>query len=951
MKKSLIMIFAIFSIAFGNFASDISLFNEINLAFKNEFYPGTIEKALQFEKEYPESVFLQKAMILKAEAQIETAFYDDAQIALSKVVNHARFGSEEYSNCNYLLGKIFYLKNDEKNALKYFHKACESSLTSKDLKYYDLSVFYSGKIFFSLKDYDNAIPLFEYVLQTPESCPSENDYYEILQKTAISYNKTNNPEKTIKIFNSIAKDELPQDVYLALCVYCADALNLEGKALEAYDLYCDVVNNSDGSLAVIALKKAYVLAGEKNIGVNTGEVFSKTVDKFKDDEELVNEFWLRLAIDEFENKNYKKANEYFANVPSDNVIAKFFNAKFQIDENRNPKEAEKILLNILQKIENPEKNENSEDSAQLPQNFEDSVNSLLLLAQFQQKKWDEMPLTFEKIKNPSQNDVYALSASYYAKGEYEKVDENAGVLYASALSRSGEFSKAAEIFSSLNLDSKGRLEYAKTLFLQKKYAEAYNQANLSSENEKDYVCGLCQINLKNWESAKNHFSSYIKQNSSKPDFNVLVFFYKGYAEYCLEEYKNAFASFARFNSEAKNMNSYLKQSYEFAAKSALQNSDFKNAAIQAENLIKYSQNNLEKQNSILFCAEIFTDYEDFESALNLLLPYSTVSQNKGDLNYDKEFVSKTLFNIAKIYEIQKNTIEADRFYAKIYADFPQTKIAQEALYRSAGAFYSSEDYVAAFNKFNDYISRYPTGEFVEAALYFGGNCAIKLGETERAVVFNQTLLKKYPESVYAYGANINLLNAFYQKEDYAQALQIAKNIVKKFPNQAADDEIGLKLLELERITQGTDRRIAEKQSEYEKNGKTSTLKGRISGSELVKLLAENPSSQKEAFSLATEILELQTHASEKKYAAENAEFIADYYRKNQNAKEAAQAYLKSAEFYKTFDDSKSATALYSAAEAFLAGNFAADANEVAKLLKELYPQSRQAQRVDRLFEN
>lgn len=947
MKKQTIF-FIFFYIVFKNFASDISLFNEINSAFKNKFYPGTVEKALQFEKDYPDSVLLQKSLILKAEAQTEMGFYDDAQNSLLKVAEQLNFGSDEYSNCNYLLGKLFYLKDDKKNALKYFYEACNSSLTSKNLEYYNLSVFYSGKIFFSLKDYNNAIPIFEYILQTPESCSSENDYYEILQKIMISYNKTNNQKKTIQIFNHLEKNKLPKDVYLTLCIYAADALSLDEKNLEAYNLYCDVINNSDGNLAVIALKKAYVLADETNIGVNTGEIFSKTVDKFKDNEQLVNEFWVRLGIDEFEKGDYKKANEYFKKVSSDNLIVMFCNAKIQIDENKNPAEAEKILLDIQQNLNNQNFSENLQ---QLPQNFEDSVNSLLLLAKFQQKKWDEMPFVFEKIKNPSQNDIYNLSASYYAKGEYEKVSENTGILYASALSRMGEFSKADEIFSSLNLNSQGHLEYSKLLFLRKKYVESYNQAILSSENEKDFICGLCQINLKNWSLAKNHFSSYIKQNSSKPDFNILVFFYKGYAEYCLEEYKNAYASFVRFNSEAKNETPYLKQSYEYAAKSALQSSDFKNAVIQAENLIKYSQNNSEKQNSILFCAEIFSDYGDYESALNILLPYSKVSQNKDDLNYDKEFVSKVLFNIAKIYEFQKNLEKADYFYTKIYTDFPASSFAQEALYRNAGVFYSFEDYALAFNKFNDYISRYAFGEFVDASLYFGGDCAIKLGETERSIVFNQTLLKKYPESVYAYGANINLLTAFYQKEDYIQALQTAKNIVKDFPNQAADDGIGTKLLELERIVQGIDRRIVEKQSEYVKNGKTSTLKGRISGSELVKLFAESPSTQKEAFLLASELLELQIHDSEKKYAAENAEFIADYHRKNQNAKEAALMYLKAAEFYRTFDDSKTAVMLYSAAEAFLAEKLTSDAKDVAKLLKELYPKSRQAQRVDRLFEN
>ena len=119
---------------------------------------------------------------------------------------------------------------------------------------------------------------------------------------------------------------------------------------------------------------------------------------------------------------------------------------------------------------------------------------------------------------------------------------------------------------------------------------------------------------------------------------------------------------------------------------------------------------------------------------------------------------------------------------------------------------------------------------------------------------------------------------------------------------------------------------------------------------LVKLLAENPSTQNQAYNLALEIIKNQNENNEITFAAENAEFIADYERKNQKYYDSAQNYLKAAQFYRTFDDSKSAVTLYSAVEAFLAGDFQSDAEEVSKMLKNLYPDSRQAQRVDRLFE-
>ena len=60
-------------------------------------------------------------------------------------------------------------------------------------------------------------------------------------------------------------------------------------------------------------------------------------------------------------------------------------------------------------------------------------------------------------------------------------------------------------------------------------------------------------------------------------------------------------------------------------------------------------------------------------------------------------------------------------------------------------------------------------------------------------------------------------------------------------------------------------------------------------------------------------------------------------------------YLKAAEYYRSVKNSSgAASALYGAAEAFAAEGLSGDARETAALLKELYPSSLQAERVDRV---
>jgi hypothetical protein len=115
------------------------------------------------------------------------------------------------------------------------------------------------------------------------------------------------------------------------------------------------------------------------------------------------------------------------------------------------------------------------------------------------------------------------------------------------------------------------------------------------------------------------------------------------------------------------------------------------------------------------------------------------------------------------------------------------------------------------------------------------------------------------------------------------------------------------------------------------------------------LYSESLYTQKEAYTLAKSLLAKQTTASEYADAAINAELIADYERRNGENASSAKMYLKAAEYYRSVkNDQRAAAALYGAAEAFAAQGLYGDARETASLLKELYPESQQAERVDRV---
>ena len=911
-------------------ASDAQLYNEVKQTFDNGFYPGTVTAANQLQKNYPESTFTHNALAYKGEALINMESYDEAISTLESAVTYMHSGSVEMIRSTFLLGRAYYQKEEYSAALEKFYLACKLCLTNDSLEYYAPSVLYSARVFYQLQQYKDAVPLFEYVVSNGKLyAPVE--YSECLQKLLVSYNKTQAYAKSISLFEKLNQNDFDKEIYFTLCIYYGDACAESQKKQKAYQAYCNVLESGVASLAVTALKKAYVISSENNIA-DSGEVLATTKEAFKDNPELLNEFWLRLAIDEYNAKNYSKAETYLSNIDAADtteiyLLQNLYGAKIVLEQNRPLSIAEDKLLSVEPLV----KKSGTE-------NINDSFYSSLLQCKVQSEKWDEVPAVFAKIKNPDNTAKYAVSTYYYKKGQYEKVDSGCGELYASALCKLGKYEAACSEYARINSLS---FDYAMALFICGRYDLSYKISINGTSERKDYLCGLNCVNLLQWKKAVEHFASYISKNSSKDDFLPLCLYYKGYAEYNAAEFKNAYSSFVRFTMESPDKeNSFVLKSYEYAVKSALQSGDYKNASVQAANLVKYSQDGEARQKAVILSAEIFSDYSNFDSAIELLAPY-TSGRN--------EFAAQALFMTARIYERQNKLVQADNYFRRIYEELPKSSYAEEAMYRSGEVYYAHEKYSEAYGKFTSYIYKYTSGKFSDAALFYGGDCALRLGETDRSVMLNRTLLQKYPSSIYLYGANKNLLTAYYSQENYTQALQIAKVLLKDFPQQAADDEIGKRLIELEKIVNGTDRRVAEKETEFAKLGGEGTADGRKAGTELVRLYAESLYTQKEAYELATRLLAKQTSGVEFADAAGNAEFIADYERRNGDNKKAAQMYLRAAEYYRGVKNGQgAAAALYGAAEAFAAEGLLGDARETAKLLKELYPESVQAERVDRV---
>lgn len=920
--------------------SETSVYEEVSSAFNSGFYPGVVEKSSVFEKHYPDSLYLTNVKLMKGEALINMYRYEQVVEELSVVQTKLSEKSMDMVKCSYLCGlALFYLKNYDE-ALKQFYITSATAKELKNAEYFNVTALFTARILFSQNKYNQATLPLEYIVQNGNSFVKA-DYDEVLQKLFIAYNKNENYEKTINLYKQINEIDFSKEVYFTLCLYAADALAEKSDYTNAYNLYCSVVESGIKSLAVIAMKKAYLVATEQNLA-DPAEIFTKSASNFTDSPAMVCDFWTRLGIDDFNKGEYISSEEYFTKAKEidNNFIVQLYTAKLAVQKYNNPADAEKLLSEITQ----------------LPEDDSDSYFATCIHVKALLEKWDEIPSFYEKLSNPDVEAKYLMAASYYNQNRFldciNYINElnielpskdNAALfeLLASAYSKKNEYAKACSVYEKLEksevLSKTASMEYAKNLFQLKNYSLAYTYANKSENSQKDFLAGLCANNLRQWEVSRNHFISYIKTQNGNKDFNLLSFYFKGYAEYRLTEWKDAYSSFVRYGAEKKSVaESYVRKAYEYAAKSALQTGDYKNASIQGENVIKTSSTEKETQDAILFCVEIYSGIENYDKAIAVLQPY---------INGKTEFSQNCIYQTAKIYEKTNQIEKADKAYTRIYTEFKNSPLVEEAMYNVGELYYSNENYAVAEQKFNKYIYQFTKGKFLDSALFFCANCNLKLGNLDKSILLNKTLVNDFSKSIYLYGSYKNLLTAYYATEDYLNALQIAKTLVEKYPSQSAVDEIGSKVIELELIVGGTDKKIAEKISEYEKLGKASSKKGRFVGTELVKYYASDSALKDEAYKLAKEILEKQTADDESYCAAQNAEFIANYERQNQNNEVAAQMYLKAAQLYRKTTESKEkevASVLYGAVEAFKAAGLLSDAEDTSNLLLKLYPDSNYA---------
>lgn len=966
MPKNKFSFFVVFSLFFGSvFASgsrNKNLSSEMISSYKSGFYPGVVRAAEEILRDEKDSLVAFRAAVYGGESLFRIGRVDDA---ISLFQNHeldADFSNPESVLLNsqkfYWLGLCYFSQKYYLEAQNKFFASASifKSLREKNLEfaenspdYYSISIFYGAKCYFATEDYKKAIPLFEYVISNGQKYSFE-DYAASCVQLAQSYNfaaDAKRARKCVKLVSSLENEnaKFDDETKYSLIILKGEAHENLAEWKNAYDSYCYVLERASSKIAATAMQKAYEVSSShrEEVGEEPGKVLLNAENRLSEYPDLLSEFWTRLAVDAFNEKNYADSLTYFGRASASATseqkkIAAIYRAEVAYrtaSEKSENEEGCKKAIEILSSAEiqqNPIKN-NKIQQNNPEKNLDETI--LLSLARYSGylKDWKNCEKyaaacmkSVTKDSNPENEKIaaYWIALSKYETGDaasaettienYAKkeklTDKSLLNLLAKSLAKQGKYSEADKIFCSLGeknqLDNSGILDYSRTLLISGQYDSAKEQSAKASGDEATYISSLASFNQHRWEEAETGFNKILGSKSLGKEYVAYARFYSGYAQYQEGEYEKAISSLNQF-AEENSMHALSWSAYMTIARAAAFAKNDGEALSAAKNAVKTARNDKDKNEAVLLQAGILTDGEKYGEALAILEP---------NLKKRTQFGYECKYKTAEIMVRMGNFSEADAYFSELASltDKNYSLIAEESAYRRAEIAYSNKDYPKSIRLFEEYGKKFPFGKFKFAANYFSADSLAKTGDETKAILRYLQIVDSSAETSYRYGSEKNLVELYEKSGEIQEAISMATRMVSEYGEQAKNDGIESKIKELKSKT------------------------------------VWNANSEEEKFKLAEKNLESQKNdASQSGEASKNAIYLASAYRSRGENKKAAETYLEAVKYAREAgNDENAARSFYGALEAFDAAAMYADAKATFTELKKLYPESRYTREAEKI---
>ena len=238
--------------------------------------------------------------------------------------------------------------------------------------------------------------------------------------------------------------------------------------------------------------------------------------------------------------------------------------------------------------------------------------------------------------------------------------------------------------------------------------------------------------------ALQYFNRSLEVGQYNPSVKADAYYWRGEANYRLENYKNAGQDLRRYLELASN-----KRSQEYGL--ALYN----------------------------------LGYTDFK-----LKNYGSA------LNWFSRFVSEGVNDNKQVLADAYNRMGDCNFYARKFDDARRSydqaeqvdpSLGDYSLYQEGFVKGLQRDYTGKIQTLNQLITNYPQSQYIDDALYEQGRAFVQLEDNANAIERFQLLVKNFPQSNMARRAANEVGLLYYQDDKYPEAIAAYKNVIKNYP--------------------------------------------------------------------------------------------------------------------------------------------------------------------------
>ncbi len=958
MKRYLILVFLLASINLFSLGNDKELYTQAEREYLNGNYQLALEDYNEFVKEYPLSDFLPDVQYRRAVTLFRLGQYEESLQLFREI--EKRFRTTRYFDyVPFWEGIILYnLKrySNSVDALDAFlaiagkDKLVPKAILFKSLSYYHLKLYGNAeeglKELLRYEDFENRdyaiVLLFDVLLK-------EKKYNEILD-----YSK------------SLTADDFPRYLKSQYETYLAEALMATGMVKEAKRYYEKLAKESPET-ASFAIRRLFNIAQKENNLTEMERLTQLAEAKLAGNFEELKDFWIRIGIESYRNNNLELAKHFLMKVWTLKNIGTLIPAvplylsEILIKENKIT-DARDILKSYLEKAKRNE-----------PSIVMRLGDVYLMLGDYTSAgKYYSLYMEENPDSGRFNEAAYLLAYTYYKSDKLkESLDLTESILanlhegpyyqytlklQAVILMREHSYRKARGVLQSylrVRPDDMGaRMDSIKAAFLLKKYGEALGEVeelfrflpDLKERDVKSYVLanyfgGLSSIVEKKYSTSIKYLSGIREKDLSSTGLMRLypyVLYYTGWAYYRLGDFRKALEVYKFFAEHYKDHYFYENAIY-MAGWCSFTLNDY-TGSIGFFNLLAAASEKKLRVKAAFLKAKALLNMKKLDEAEKA---FEAVFSKYPESN----FADDALFDYSEILSREGKIEEAASGYMRLAKNYPASPLVEESYYRRAEMYFANGMYKKAKEAFYDYRVKYPRGRLMDAALYWGGYAAFKIGEKFGAALLWEKLISSYKGSPFRPDALAKTAEIYSSNGDYKRALDLYTELIASNPKEAELLGAREKADKLRYLILGLSEKEAQLSAIIGSKGGAKSREGREAMIELARIYIMEENKMELAYRLLQEVIAKDDKETKSKAMYLLGEY---YYRKNELI-EAGNTFLKAA-FINPEDRDLMAVSIYRAAVMMKLARKYDDMRELVKRLEENFPSTQWAEDGKKLLE-